>query len=201
MATLSPAELRVARDNVIRYIYENGAANHGYSMPVDDIVANTEVDGFSLRDVLSVLINQQLLSETELQSIGLNINGQREAERLGPAVLMQMPQSTQSLQIDARYSIVQIAGSHSTQSASQTTNHSELMTVLDEIEAEIQNLEFPPAVKEEAKGLLASLKKSAVKGVNDAVTRAVGGALGSILTAAGSPLGRGLLVLLGISAG
>lgn len=199
MPKLSGSELRAARDRVISYIYENGAANYGYSMKVDDIVANAGVSNAELRDVVGLLINQDLMSSSELQSVGLNEKGQAEAERLGPSVPMRAAHNA-GLHIDARYSIVQIAGDNSTQSANQTIDASKMTQLLSQIEDALPSLSIEPAARQEAAGLLDSLKASASKGVADAVTRAVAGSLSAILDAAGSPLGKSLLMLLGISA-
>jgi hypothetical protein len=200
MTKLMGAELRAARDRVISYIYENGTSNYGWSMPIDDIVANAGVDKFELREVVGVLVNQGFMSKSTMDSIGLNQRGQAEAERLGPAVPMRASAAT-GLHIDARYSIVQVAGANSTQNATQSFDASAVTQLLSEIEQELPTLDLAPAVRGEAEGLLGSLKESAKKGASDAVARAVGGALGAILTAAGSPLGKSLLMLLGISAG
>lgn len=198
MTKLNATELRAARDRVISYIYENGAANYGYSMPIADIVENTGVDEFQLRDVVGLLINQGLMSASDMQSIGLNSSGQREAERLGPKTLMRAVEPN-SFHIDARYSIVQIAGSNSTQNANLRFDTAAAKELLDTIEGTLPTLNLEPGLLQEANGLLASLKESALKGAGDAVSRAVAGALGSILTAAGSPLGKGLLAMFGIS--
>jgi hypothetical protein len=198
MTKLNATELRAARDRVISYIYENGAANYGYSMPTKDIVENTGVDQFQLREVVGLLINQGLMSASEMQSIGLNSNGQLEAERLGPKTPMRAVEPN-SFHIDARYSIVQIAGSNSTQNANLRLDAAAAKELLDTIEGTLATLNLEPVVLQEANGLLASLQESALKGAGDAVSRAVAGALGSILTAAGSPLGKGLLAMFGIS--
>ncbi|MBP1847999.1 hypothetical protein J2046_006284 [Rhizobium petrolearium] len=198
MPKLTGPELRFARDRVIAYIYENGASNYGYSMPIDDILANTGLNNFQIRDVVGLLINQGLMSKSTMDSIGLNQQGQAEAERLGPTIAMRAPLSP-NYQIDARYSIVQIAGANSTQNATQSFDSGALTELLGEIERTLPTLEMQPAARTEAQGLIEALKGSAIKGAADAVTRAVGGALSAILSAAGSPLGKSLLVLLGIS--
>ncbi|MBA4776687.1 MAG: hypothetical protein H2044_13610 [Rhizobiales bacterium] len=198
MPRLSGAELKAARDRVLAYIYEHGAANYGYSMKIDDIVKNAGVNQMELRDVVNVLINQGLMSKSTMDSIGLNNDGQSEAERLIPTVPMRAIHNA-GLHIDARYSIVQIAGENSTQSANQTIDASEMTQLLSQIEESLPSLAMEPAAKQEASGLLDALKRGASRGTADAVTRAVAASLSGLLTAAGSPLGKSLLVLLGIS--
>nr|WP_325265576.1 hypothetical protein [uncultured Rhizobium sp.] len=199
MSELSPKELKSLRDRVLLYVYENGAANYGYSMPADNICRDLDVGAHELRQVIMMLINQGMLSKSELQSLGINSHGQREAERLKPAFLMTSGTDQSGVTINANYSTVQLAGANSSQSASLNIEQSVLHQLLFEIEREIPTLDLTPAKADEARGLLEALKAAVGAKMADAGVRAIGASLSSILVTSGSALGQRLLELLGIA--
>jgi hypothetical protein len=104
------------------------------------------------------------------------------------------------IHIHTSYSVVQVAGAHSSQSAQLTLNHSKVIQILNEIERELPKLKLAPGEREEANGLVASLRK-ALRDLPGAGARAIGGALAAILTSAGSELGKRLLDSMGLGLG
>ncbi len=94
---------------------------------------------------------------------------------------------------------IQTAGNNSTQSIHQVIDNSQFSQTLNEIEKAVETLPMGDANRTEAKGLIASLRGYAGRAL-DATGRAIASALSALLTAAGSTLGKSLLVACGIAA-
>lgn len=197
--------LRELRDAVLRYIYKNGATNPYFSVDEDDLQRDLNITRPELSAVWMVLHNQDLLpgrGEGIGGMIGLSERGQAEAERLGPEVLMrEQPSDKQTIHINAAYSVVQIAGHGSTQTANLQVEKPAIEDLLTRIEAELEVLKIDTPTKDQAAGLVASLRQGVAAKLGDAGLRAMGAALSGILNGAGSSLGKSLAKLLGITSG
>lgn len=194
---LSPFELNELKNKAILYVYEKGLGNMYFQVPASEVMKELNVSGPTWRQITALLMNQGFWHpKTFMNNVGLSEKGQEEAELLGPATRLKQPRSNAKNVIDARYSIVQIAGDNSTQTAHQTIDQSQLTQILDQIDQELETVTIDPAQKKEAKGLVSALRGYAGKAF-DAAGRAISGALASILTAVGSDLGQSLLKLIG----
>lgn len=198
-ATLPPDRLRDLRDNVLRYVYDHGAGNPFFATDGKSVAKDLDIAPHEMNAVAMLLHSQGLFeSRGPVGSISLNDRGQAEAERLGPAVRFREPIEPNPVVINANYSVVQVAGHNSHQSATYNLDQSKLIALLDQIEAEIPKLNLTSAEKEEAKGLVEAGKQGAASRLGAAGMRAIGGSLSSLLTSAGSELGKRLVALLGI---
>ena len=199
---IDPLRLRQLRDKVILHLYNEAATDH-FNMHYSDLAQATGLSADELSAVVGLLDAQGLEGNpfTTIGSIGLSDDGMREAERLGPIVAMREPVSPSHVNIHANYSVVQVAGANSNLTASLSIHQSKIEKILHEIEQAIPALPIAAPQKEEAKGLVTSLRESLKAKLSDAGMRAIGGALGSILVQAGSPLGQRLMELLNIAIG
>jgi hypothetical protein len=196
---IPPARLRQLRDLVIRHVYEHGAGKSGWGVPLWQVQKALSISRSELQAVTMVMIEQGLLSKRgSIGDIGLSSEGQDEAARLGGGVPMR-EQPPSPIVIHANYSVVQVAGANSTQSAQLVVDQSRLTNVLEQIEKEIPNLNLEPGEREEAHGLLTSLRKVISDKLPEAATRAIGAALASVIMTGGSKLGQVLLDVLNIS--
>ncbi|MGC0052703.1 hypothetical protein ACNSPG_06505 [Brucella pituitosa] len=195
--SLSASKLNELKNKAILYTYEHGAGSMNFQVPADDVMKHLGVSGPVWRQVTALLMAQGFWHpKTFMSNVGLSDKGQQEAERLGPLTRLIQPAVPSQNVIDARYSIVQIAGDNSTQSAQQTIDQSALTQILNDIDQELERVPIDPTQKKEAQGLVAALRGYAGKAF-DAAGRAISGVLASILTAAGSELGQSLLKLIG----
>jgi hypothetical protein len=197
---ISAVRLRQLRDQVIRYVHEHGAGNWGWGVPQKEVQQALGITEHELRTVIVLLMEQNLLPDHgSISDVGLNERGQDEAARLG-SLPMQEPPRTQ-MTIHANYSIVQFGGSNSTQNAQLSVDQSTISAILNQIERELPELPLEATKREEAVGILATLRKIIVEKLPAAGARVLSAALASILTDAGSQLGKRLLDALGISSG
>lgn len=196
--TVSADRLRKVRDQILVYVYENGAGSPNFDVSGKHVQHALNLTSDEMSEAVLLMHTQGFLAQGQVGSIGLSEYGQAEAERLGPAVLMREPPAPSAIHVHANHSIVQVAGAGSTQHASLSMQNSELQAIFAEIERAIPTLGIPDADKEHAKGLLSSLR-SGVGTIADAGLKAIGASLGGVLTSAGSPLGKRLAELLGIS--
>lgn len=199
---MTPERRRELRDLVLLYVYENGSDMPYWSVPGEQIQKALSISRQELSDVGMMLHNQGLIATPGIAgSIGLNEAGQAEAEALRPRVLMRdPPPSSNPVTINAHYSVVQVAGSHSSQTAHYSVDQSRAMQLLDQIERSIPDLDLEPAEKEEAKGLAASLRRG-LKDLPAAGQRAMAGVLVELIKKGGSELGESLMQVFGLSAG
>ena len=147
--------------------------------------------------------NQGLLAHDALGgTIGLSASGQSEAEQLGPDILMRdrTLQTPSTVHVNASYSVVQIAGPHSSQTAQLSVDQSRIAQIVDQIERELTSLNMSETARGEAAGLVTSLRK-AMSQLPAAGLRAISAALAGVLTAAGSELGKKLMDAIRIVAG
>jgi hypothetical protein len=168
-----------------------------WSVPTEDIQQVLSITRAEIGAVGNLLQDQGLLQSCPVGSIGLSQSGQIEAERLGVLVPMTDPPAPSSINIHANYSVVQIAGLNSNQSGSVVADRLDVQQILSQIERELPSLNLEPAAREEAAGLIASLK-SQLTDLPAAAGRAIAGALSSLLTAGGSDLGHALMKHFGI---
>jgi hypothetical protein len=190
--------LKEMRDKVIRYVYEHGAGNWKWGVDRDQVKQALGITEHELRNVYMLMIEQHLVPEGgSISDIGLSERGQEEAVRLGTSTAMHEP-SPAPITINANYSIVQVAGANSTQSAQLSIDQSKVSHVIDQIEKELPSLNLQPVERAEASDLLTSLRKLITEKLPGAAARAVGAALAAIITAGGSKLGEILLSLLHI---
>jgi hypothetical protein len=165
---------------------------------MDQIQTALNISRAEIGAVGMLLVNQGLTAHSvPMGSFGLNSSGQAEAERLGVLVPMTDPPAPSSIHINANYSVVQIAGSNSSQSGTLNANHSMIQQVLSEIERTLPSLNLEPAAREEAAGLLSTLKTQ-LHNLPGAAGRAIAAALASLLKAGGSDLGHALIKHFGI---
>jgi hypothetical protein len=196
---ISPTRLRQLRDQVIRYVYEHGAGQWGWGVPLEQVENALGITSQELQTIGMLLREQRLLPDHgSITNIGLNSKGQVEGERLGPSVPMQEPEPSPMV-IHANYSIVQVAGANSTQSAQLAVDQSQLINIMEQIEKELPTLKLEPREREEAKDLLGSLRKQLADKLPGAASRAIGAALAAIIMDGGSKLGQVLLDILHIN--
>jgi hypothetical protein len=191
---VSQKRLREIRDMAIRYVYEHGGAACA--------VASDKLDralGLSPQEAgaLRLVWVQQGLSMGglgHLQQYCLGPAGQEEAERLGVEVPMRAKKdeaAQQHVVIHAgAYSVVQVGGSHTTQTGSVSIEASQTLKLLDEIERALPTLDLEPTIKEEAKGWVATLREMVTKKMPAVGARAVGAALDGSHENGGQRLGR-----------
>lgn len=197
---VEPLRLREIRDLVLAYVYQHGAGKPYFSVEDDRIRRDLSLSREEFQAV-SVLMHSQSLSHVAfVGSMGLSVRGQDEAEALGPEVLMRSRAPATTVHINASYSVVQVGAAGSSQSASLSVQHSHLVGLLADIERALPALSMDDATREEAKGLVASMRKG-IGTIGEAGLKAIGAALGSTLVQSGSDLGHRLLKLLGITLG
>ena len=195
---IDPARLKSLRDQVIRYVYANGASNYGWGVKMDKVQEALGITRRELQTVYMLMMEQGLSAEQGMiADIGLSKNGQEEALRLGAETPMHEPRQG-PITINANYSIVQVAGDNSSQSGQVSIDQSEVTQIIDQIEKEIPSLNLTDGERAEAKDLLTSLRELIMKQLPGAAMRAVGAALSAIITAGGSKLGELLMKLLHI---
>lgn len=181
------------RDRVLRYIYENCADSPFFGMDIDEVAKALGLTyPEEMGAVHSLLYNQGLLNERcPYGSMALNIAGQAEAERLGPAVLMRDPPPSPAVQHihigNATNSNVLIAGAHSHQHATNTVT--QLHQILNEIERCLATAPIGEPQRTEAADLIAALR-GPIKG---AIAKAAGTALSNIVSPISADLGKQLL--------
>lgn len=197
------SDLRRYRDVVLKYLYDNGAGMPSFSVPYNQIERDLGFSQDILNQIWMIMHNQGLDATPGMGGcLGLSDAGQREAERLGPSVMMREPPPSGSVTINASgYSIVQLAGANSTQTASVSSAQTTLMSTLDEIERELPRLRLQDVQRDEARGLVAGLRQAIRDRLPEAGIRAMGAGLKGLLTAAGSDLGHRLGQLIGITGG
>lgn len=194
--------LREVRDAIIRYVYDNGAGIPYFSVEEGKISAALGLTKEELSAAFYLMLTQGIIAERGLGgTIGLSDYGQAEAERLGPAIPMREPTTSQSVHINAAYSIVQVGGSGSTQTANLTVDNAALADLLRRISTDIERLNLDSPTREHAKSLVSSLQQGLAAKIGQAGLKAIGASLASILTGAGSTLGAALANLLGIGPG
>jgi len=202
---IDPEQLKTLRDNVIRYIYKHGAGKYAWGVKRDQVKRALGITEHELSQACMVMREQGLipLDYGRINEVGLNQQGQEEAVRLGAVTAMHEPATPSQITIEARYSIVQVAGANSTQSAQLIIDQSKISQVIAEIERELPTLNLQNVQRSEATDLLAHLKKLIAENVIGAATRAIGAALAAIIKAGGSKLGEVLLdhLHIGIAAG
>jgi hypothetical protein len=191
---MDPKRLKMLRDNIIRYVYEHGAGQYAWSVKIEQVEQVLGITKHELRQAYMVMREQGLTPDYgPINAIGLNQRGQEEAVRLGTATAMHEPTTPSQIIVDAHYSIVQIGGANSTQSAQLTVDQSKVSQVIVAIERELPTLDLQKVQRSEATDLLAHLKKLIAENVIGAPARAVGAALAAIIKAGGSRLGEVLM--------
>jgi hypothetical protein len=187
-------QLKTLRDNVIRYVYKHGAGKYAWGVKRDQVKLALGITEHELSQAYMVMREQGLIPVDygRIGEVGLNQRGQEEAVRLGTTA-MHEPATPSQIIVDAQYSIVQIAGANSTQSAQLTVDQSKVSQVIAEIERELPTLDLQKVQRSEATELLAHLKKLVAEKVIGAAARAIGAALAAIIKAGGSKLGEVLL--------
>jgi hypothetical protein len=199
--SMSSARLRQLRDQVIRYVYEHGAGKWGWGVPLEQVQKALGISSQELQTITMLLIEQGLFAKHgPISNIGLSSEGQDEAVRLGSGIPMREPSQTPMV-IHANYSVVQVAGANSTQSAQLAVDQSQITNVMEQIEKELPTLNLEPHERQEAKDLLGSLRKEISDKLPGAAARAIGAALAAIIMAGGSELGQVLLDVLHINPG
>jgi hypothetical protein len=164
---------------------------------MQDIQAALGITKAEIGAVANLIQHQGHLQSCPAGSIGLSASGQAEAERLGVLVPMADPPAPSTIYINANYSVVQVAGAHSNQFGTVTVDRSQIQQLLSQIECDLPSLNLAPAARDEAAGLVASLKTQA-SNLPAAAGRAIAGALSSLLKAGGSDLGHALMKHFGI---
>jgi hypothetical protein len=195
--------LKTMRDSVIRYVYEHGAGKYAWGVKRDQVKQALGITEHELRQVFMLMREQGLTPDYgPINDVGLSHRGQEEAVCLGTATAMHEP-APSPITIEAHYSIVQVAGANSTQSAQLSIDQSKVSQVIDQIERELPSLNLQKAERSEAAELLTHLRKLIAENVLGAATRAIGAALAAIIKAGGSKLGEVLLdhLHIGIAAG
>lgn len=178
---------RRLRDAALIYLYENGRAP-SLSVPDEELRRYLGVSKLDFAEVQNLIMSQGMTQGVIVGLTTLSRDGQDEAERLGPRVLMKDPPPPTSVHIGVNYGIAQIGGAGSSQTASQTIDQSQVSVLLDQIEREIPTLSLPPAAKEEAKDALASLRKAAIEEGSKAGARMLAAGLSDLLRQGGSAL-------------
>lgn len=193
--------LRWLRDAAVRYVYEHGAGMPHFATPADEVARAIGATKKEFSAVTALMFEQGIIPPRvgPVGSVCLSDIGQETAERLGPDVLLRDPPPPASMHISATDSIVQIAGSGSTQTASLTLHKSQIEQILHEIESELPSLQISEDDRTKAKGLVASMR-SGLGVIGSAGLTVIGGALGQILINAGSPLGQRLMELINVAA-
>ena len=192
---ISQERRREARDLLLRYIYDKGPEGPIWQVDPSQARRDLGLTHEECEAAMSLLIAQNLTGESYIGWIGINEAGQREAERIGVRVPMQEPPPS-AVTIHANYSVVQVAAPGSTQSAAITINQTTLNQTLDRIEAELPRLPLSDAQREEAKDCVHGLRGGGLRG---GALRATGAALSSILSGAGSSLGKALADAIGVA--
>jgi hypothetical protein len=190
--------IRDIRDQIIRYVYENGAGEWEFAVDAAQVQSELGVSDDEFQKACMLLATQDLLGGY-IGAIGLNEAGQREAEAIGPTTSFRAEARPQSVTVNAQYSVVQIAGSGSTQTGAVHIDRGALQALIDEVTRELPKLDMSEAARAEASDLAEALKNT--EGMRPAAVRATAAALSGILTAAGSALGKRILELLGALGG
>ncbi|MBS7542533.1 hypothetical protein [Ancylobacter oerskovii] len=194
---ISPQRLREVRDQILRYVYEHGAGHPSWDVETYKIKTAIGATADEFERATMLIYEQGLMGGGQIGSIGLNQRGQMEAERLGVAVPMRDPDLS-GLTIHANYSVVQVAGANSSQNAALQVGITDLARILSEIEVILPSLPLTKEERAEATDLTSTLKSGA-NTLKGGALRAIGGALSSILTGAGSGLGKTLAEAIGIA--
>lgn len=197
--TYDPARLLETRNRVIRHLYGNAPHQRDFSMKTEDLMLALGISKSEMNDVITLMTNQGLFAAPGLKDVGLSQRGQEEAEKLNPPVPLREPQPSSGITINASYSVVQVAGSHSEQSATLQVNRDQVEQILDDIRQELPSLSLPQESKDEASGLIQSLRDNTAAGLKEAGIRAIGGALLSLLKQGGSSCWHRLAEVLNIS--
>jgi hypothetical protein len=200
--TMDSSRLKALRDSVIRYVYDHGAGKYAWGVKRDQVKQSLGITEHELRQVFMLMREQGLTPDYgRINDVGLSHQGQEEAIRLGTVPMHEPAQ--QPVTINAHYSIVQVAGANSTQSAQLSIDQSKVSQVIDQIEKELPSLNLQKAERSEASELLTHLRKLIAENVTGAATRAIGAALSAIIKAGGSKLGEVLLdhLHIGVAAG
>ena len=182
------------RNRVLIYVLERGAGQPKGYVPLDEMKRELDLQRDEYRAVY-LNLHQAGLAHTNATNTAIYLTdaGRLEAERMKAG---DRP-GTGSMHIDARYSVVQIAGAGSTQTASLSIDQQRVLTLVEEIEQKLPNLPLSPAQRDEATSLADALRK-AVRELPAAGARAIGAALAALLTGAGSDLGHRLMEALQI---
>jgi len=174
--------LRELRDEALCYISSYGADKPKGQVPIIDLkahLASTEDEYISLYLLL--------LTEGLAATDGMNLHicltekGRKETEKLDRP-------SAAAINIRAGHSVVQLGGSY----------QSEIISILDQIEHDLPRLGLEGAKREQAIGILVTLRKALLDKLPDAGIRVLAAALSDIITKAGSALGESLIKSLGI---
>lgn len=192
--------LRQVRDLVIRYIYENAADRH-FVVPEDEVAPAISATRQEVDAAIRLMHSQGMFgnSFTYIGSYGLSERGQIEAERLDTLIPLREPEAPHSITVNATYSIVQVAGRGSSQSAAFQIDQSRIESVLHEIEQKLPTLPLEESKREQANGLVTALRNGIAAKIGLAGLQAIGGALSSLLASVGSKLGERLGESLNIS--
>lgn len=195
---IEPKRLRDLRDKALRYIRENGAAQIKGEVAIDELQAHLGTTPDEYRSLDLFFINEHIAKTNGLNTrISLTPKGRDEADNLDRAP----PRPANVVTIHANYSTVQIGGDNSTQTANLAINQSAVNQVLNQIEHELPNLPLDEKKRDEASGILATLRRVIVDGLPAAGARALAAVLAGILSDGGSALGQLLLAAFGLSAG
>ena len=169
--------LRELRDEALWCINSHGADKPRGQVPIIDLkahLASTEDEYISLY----LLLLTEGLATTDGMNlhIGLTEKGRKETEKLDRP-------SAAAINIRASHGVVELGGSY----------HSHIISILDQIEHEIPRLGLEGAKREQAIGVLVTLRKVFLDKLPDAGIMVLAAALSDILTKAGSGLGESLI--------
>lgn len=162
---------------------------------IDELQAHLGTTPDEYRSLDLFFINEHIAKTNGLNTrISLTPKRRGEADNLDRA-------PANVVTIHANYSTVQIGGDNSTQTANLAINQSAVNQVLNQIEHELPSLPLDEKKRDEASGILATLRRVIVDGLPAAGARALAAVLAGILSDGGSALGQLLLAAFGLSAG
>jgi hypothetical protein len=182
---MSPPLTELKR-KTIHYLYEHGMHQPKRRVLIDDLRQAIGIESSEYKPLFLLLFNSGLVGTTGPVHISDRCRVQAAENATSPGVV-----------IHANYSVVQVAGADSVQTAHAVIK--EVTGILNEIEQQIPKLNIPPETKTHASALLNGLRQG-IGTLSNAVISAIAGSLAGILTQAGSDLGERLLTALGIIA-
>lgn len=185
------------RNRVLIYVLERGAGRPKGYVPLAEMKQDLDLQTDEYKAVL-INLHSTGFARTNARNDAMYLtdSGRSEAEKMQHGG----EPASRSIHVDARYSVVQIAGAGSTQTASLSIDQQRVLTVVEEIEQKLPDLPLSPAERDEATSLADALRK-AMRDLPAAGARAIGAALAAILTGAGSDLGQRLMEALQILPG
>ena len=188
---IQPERLRELRDKALRYISSNGADKPKGQVAISDLKVHLGTTDAEYKS-LYLLLHNHGLAKTDGRDayIWLTDTGRDEASKLDHP-----PSERGSISINASYSIVQVSGHGSNQTAHLTVD--QISEVLNEIERDAATLNMKAADRNYLSELIADLR-GAIGKLSTAGIQAIGSAIAGMLDGVGSTLGKRLRDALGI---